>query len=133
VEANRSPHFFRVLSLLLLTVGSTSALLLLTAAPVMATPCDNPTISWDGGGGTTQWGNASNWTDNRLPGSGDRVCMGSNTIVMQVGATVSSIESSGRFDLNPLSPRMSISSMAARSGAALPSQSPAICTGILAR
>ena len=75
--------------------------LLTLAVAAIAVPSINAaptcTISWTGGAGTSAWGTAGNWNQDRVPGSGDDVCIdlpAGGTVVMTAGATVKSVQGS---------------------------------------
>src|SRR5436305_3227379 len=64
-------------------VVATLAAAAFLATPVVSSAVDPPlcTSTWDGGGGTTYWGSAANWSEDRLPGSSDVACIGSGAKV----------------------------------------------------
>ncbi len=52
--------------------------------------------TWDGGAGTSNWGDANNWNNNTLPISSDNVIIGNGvTVVLNVDATVASLTIGG--------------------------------------
>ena len=54
------------------TVIATGAAALAAAAPAAASSC---TVTWVGGGSTTLWANAQNWSTGQVPGPASDVCM----------------------------------------------------------
>ena len=101
-------------------------------------PCDvgTATIVWDGGAGTSSWNDAANWNDvandqDRVPTSGDDVCVGTGgvTVVFAGGSTsVSSLEvvtgsaltvSAGSLSLDGSSPSSSSVATLTLSGGSL--------------
>jgi len=66
-----------------------------TAAPAC-------TITWDGGGGTTAWATAANWSGDTLPGATDHVCIPAGaTVVHSTGTTtILSLQSQGALTLS---------------------------------
>jgi hypothetical protein len=54
------------------TVIATGAAALAGAAPAAAASC---TVTWVGGGSTTLWTNAQNWSTGQVPGATSDVCM----------------------------------------------------------
>ena len=63
-----------------------AAIAFLSAAPAGAvTSCSagTATITWDGGAGTSNWGDAANWNPDRLPTSTDHVCIGTPGVTVQ--------------------------------------------------
>ncbi|MDQ3319741.1 MAG: hypothetical protein M3515_05800, partial [Actinomycetota bacterium] len=98
-----------VAALLLAVLGVTLAGLDAAAAPTC-------TISWDRGAGTDFWDNAGNWTGDRVPNSGDHVCLtvnptGAAVVHRQSTTTIKSLQrdsagdeplllSGGRLDIS---------------------------------
>lgn len=64
--------------------GVAAAVGLAVAGPASraADPC---TSSWDGGAGTSRWGDRGNWTGDRLPGADDVACIGAGADVQLDG------------------------------------------------
>lgn len=54
-------------------------------------------VTWDGGAGTSNWGDPANWSLDQLPGSSDQVVIpdlaGDQTILLNVHATIQSLTS----------------------------------------
>ena len=55
--------------------GWTDAFITLADNDRPAEACDDASIFWDGGGGTPQWMDPLNWSQDRLPRADDRVCI----------------------------------------------------------
>ena len=86
-------------------VGTLAVTLASLAVPMaQATPalavevgsCSIATITWDGGGDTTDWSTDANWNPDRQPGASDHVCIPAAapqaSVVLGAGVTVRSVE-----------------------------------------
>jgi len=62
-----------------------AAIALTPAGAGAATDPSVCTVTWDGGAGSTSWGEAANWSTNRLPESTDTVCIGPTAKVESSG------------------------------------------------
>lgn len=51
----------------------------------------NAQITWDGGAGTTNWGDKNNWSTNTLPTSTDNVSIGPYTVNINIAASVNTL------------------------------------------
>src|SRR2546421_10718947 len=59
------------------------------------------TVTWDGGAGSTSWGEAANWSTNRLPESTDTVCIGPTAKVESWGfGTVGALHVDGSLKVS---------------------------------
>lgn len=71
--------------------------------PASASPCDQATITWDGGANTTAWTTAANWSGDRLPTSSDHVCIPAGSpgasVVHSGTSTIQSLEARKSFTL----------------------------------
>src|SRR3989442_5715413 len=79
-------------------LGALAAAVSVGLAPA-ASPC---TIEWDGGAGTNRYGDAENWTGDRVPGAGDRACIGAgHPVIFGSGfASVGAIDSESSFTVS---------------------------------
>src|SRR5436305_14622704 len=77
-DALRLPRHGRAAAVVATLVAAASL-----AAPGVSSAVDPPvcTSTWDGGGGTTYWGSAANWSEDRLPGPSDVAGIGSGAKV----------------------------------------------------
>ncbi len=67
-----------------------------------ATAGRTATVTWDGGGGSLSWQNATNWSGNVLPGAGDDVTINvgsSVTITSSASVTIRSLQCSNHLAL----------------------------------
>ncbi|MGR3810272.1 hypothetical protein [Jiulongibacter sp. NS-SX5] len=64
--------------------------------------CFSATITWDGGAGTHNWGDPANWDTNTLPAVGDDVIISSDSVVLNISASIKSLEINSGRELNVL-------------------------------
>jgi hypothetical protein len=81
-----------------------AALLALLLSPVIAgsrvSAAPTPTISWDGGAGTTAWADANNWSTNTLPTATDVVAIGAAFNVTSSGpVSIASLQLGGTLSI----------------------------------
>ena len=78
--------------------AATSSVAVLTVVP------PSGTAYWDGGGDSTSWSDALNWSDNRLPGATNEVVItggaGTNVVISSGSITVKSIQCSKAFTIS---------------------------------
>ena len=78
-----------------------AAIALTPAGAGAATDPSVCTVTWDGGAGSTSWGEAANWSTNRLPESTDTVCIGPTAKVESWGfGTVGALHVDGSLKVS---------------------------------
>lgn len=70
-------------------------LLILACSMAIVFTAHSQTITWDGGGTTSNWSEAANWDLDVLPGAADDVDLDGNTVDLDVNATVQRVYAGG--------------------------------------
>ncbi len=61
------------------------------ALVLLSFTCFAATVTWDGGAGTPNWGDAANWDTNTLPGISDDVVINNDSVVFNLNTTIESL------------------------------------------